>query len=145
MHTANSAQSRNLRSRRTRPRILDCKEVGGAHFITHPSQYLTGPATAFARWTKMGGKGLSSASPVMLRCNTSVQDPDHWDGGFFRMLAASAEHKHRGDPVQRSGPHGPGMCLVRSECSVFRAGAWKTSDVMEVLSTGKASPPTCWE
>lgn len=56
--------------------------------------------------------------------------------GVSSELAASAEHKHSGDTtMQRHGPRDSGMCLVRSECSVLRAGAWKTSGVMEVLST----------
>lgn len=149
MHTANSAQSRNFGSRRTHPRILDWKEVGGAHFITHPSHYLTGPATAFARWTKMCGKVLSSASPVMLRCNTLVQDPDHSLGWGFLQNAgglgwAQAQKGHRAE----EWPTWFWVCLVRSDALCLEEGlgkqvmSWRcwaqrgglTSNMLEMMS-----------
>ncbi|CAI9179439.1 unnamed protein product [Rangifer tarandus platyrhynchus] len=70
MDTANSAQSRSLRSWRTRIRTLDCKDT--EKLTSSPSpislpHWSVDAATTLGRWAKMGGKGQSSASPTTLR------------------------------------------------------------------------------
>lgn len=84
----------------------------------------------------MGGKGLSSASPVMLRRYFSPRPrplgEEFLQSAGWPQLSECTDAQ--GITVQRGGPRGSGMFLVRSGCSVFRAQTWKTSAVMEVLN-----------
>lgn len=153
MNTANSVQSRSLRSWRTRLRIPDYKEAGEADFTTfsHPiTSLVCGQQRQHLQdGPKWMGKDLSSASPVMLR-RTHCSPRPRPLGGEFLQIAGQLWLRRctERSTVQWSSPHGPSPAQswdvfseVRMLCLEQGLGKRKCCDG----GAEHGEPSTCWE